>query len=136
MAGDAELRLERGVGSHVGDDGGIGNIFDETCAEHGSGNAEDEVADLVHLLEIRLGHDAALGVLAAGDGEKVMHTAIGSAGDATAGGNHEGEAGSAGASPPEGRLPVATAATIEIEARTEADPRFARHLAADGVNLQ
>ncbi len=92
MAGDAELLLESGISSHVGEDGGIGNIFDQAGAESGSGNAEDDVAELIHLLEVGLGHDAALGILAAGDGEDVVYAAIGSAAEAAARSDREREA--------------------------------------------
>src|SRR5271170_3231852 len=81
MAGYAELLFEIGVGGHVGEDGGMGDIFQEAGAEEGSGDAEDEVAELIGLLEVGLGEDAARSVLATGDGEQVVNSAVGSAGD-------------------------------------------------------
>src|SRR5271170_7177407 len=92
MAGNAELLFETGVGGHIGEDGGIGDIFDEAGAEDGSGDAEDEVAELIRLLEVGLGQDAARGVLATGDGEKVVNSAIRSAGEAAAGRDYKRKA--------------------------------------------
>ena len=81
MAGDAEAAFERRNWRHVGEDGRVRNIFDQAGAEDGSGDAEDHVAELIHLLEIRLGHHATFGVLAPGDAEYVVNAAIRSAGD-------------------------------------------------------
>src|SRR5271156_3342160 len=47
---------------------------------------------MLHLLEVRLRHDAADGVRAAGDGEDVVHAAVGSLGDGAAGAEGEGKA--------------------------------------------
>ncbi len=92
MAGDAELAFERGVGSHVGENGRIWDVLDESGAEDGSGNAEDDVTELIHLLEIRLGHHAAFGVLAPRDGEYVVNSAVRSAGEAATRRDYKGKA--------------------------------------------
>jgi len=43
MAGDALGGLDGGVGLEIGEDGGVGDGLDESCAEDGRGDAEDDV---------------------------------------------------------------------------------------------
>ena len=84
MSANTHCRLLGGIGLHVGKDGGVWNGFNESCAEHGSGNSENDVG-IAALAgerisggeEIELGDVAAWGVGSAGDDEKGVHVAVG-----------------------------------------------------------
>jgi len=84
MSANTDCRLLGGVGLHVGEDGGVRNGFNESCAEHGSGDAENDVG-IAALAgerisggdEIELGNVAAGGAGSAGDDEKGVHVAVG-----------------------------------------------------------
>src|SRR3984957_3361953 len=77
MTGNSEGAFGLGVGLHVGEDGGVGDIFDQTRAEGGRGDAEDQIVLALHLGEVGLRHGAAGGVAAASDGENVVNAAVG-----------------------------------------------------------
>src|SRR5208282_3457088 len=103
LAGDAQVLFGGGVGVHVGEDGGIGDVFHQSGAEDRSGNAEDDVVQRIHLFEVGLREGAGLelaggagsvgGVHAAGDGEQVVDAAVGRAGEFAVRADDEDEAG-------------------------------------------
>src|SRR5580698_5768948 len=69
MACNPETLFESSVRGHVGVEGGFGYVLNQTCSKHGRGNAEDEIFQLLHLLEVGLRHVAAGGVASTGDGK-------------------------------------------------------------------
>ena len=55
---------------------GVGDVLDQARAEHRRRNAEDEIAELLHRVVVRLRHRAAGRIGAAGDRVDRMHAAI------------------------------------------------------------
>ena len=70
--------LQLRVGAHVSQDRRVGNVFDQARPEHRRGDAEDQIPELLHLREVRLRHLATGRVASTGDGEEVVHPAVGS----------------------------------------------------------
>src|ERR1700722_19716458 len=77
MTGNSEGAFGLGVGLHVGEGGGVGDIFDQTRAEGGRGDSEYQIFVALHLGEVGLRHGAAGRVAAASNGENVVHAAVG-----------------------------------------------------------
>ena len=77
MAGNAGGALDEAIGVHIGDDGLVGDIFDQAGAEDGRGNTEDDVIESEVVSEIRLLKVASAGIGTARNDEEVMHAAIG-----------------------------------------------------------
>ena len=93
VAGNSQMLFERRVRLHVRKDRGIGDVFDQSGAEYRRRNAEDQIAELLHLIEIRLSKIAGSRVRAASNGEQTVDTSIGSSTERTVGIDGEREAG-------------------------------------------
>ena len=69
-----------GLGRLVGQQGCVINIPHQARAKGGRGNAEDDVIGGLRLREAGLPQAAIPGIGAAGDGEQIFHSTVGSAG--------------------------------------------------------
>src|SRR5258708_34377291 len=83
MPVDAQCRLLRRVGVHVGQDHRVGNRFDQPRAERGSRDSKNDVRVaflagdwIARGLEVGLGEVAARRAASTGTDTKVMHSAV------------------------------------------------------------
>jgi len=155
VPGDAQRQLLGRVGVDVGEDGGVGDRLNQSCAKNGSRDSENNVRvaalageSISRGQEIELSDVAARGITAAGDDENVVDVAVGLSiafleaclADRAIRHNepryfvgrasevsHIGQGIFRGARSAQSRLQMARGALVGVEARTETIVRAAGH---------